>query len=141
MNNVQNNLTMTGSGTTKKLRFWVAPAVGVMRKNMNNIFCRAIYFAVWVLIVTFISGCDENPTRVELGMSTSELIEVKGTPLRISKCTLQDKIFTAYFYQNPESSYVVDSETDMVCELGIGRTEGFCYPGDYSDETVCEENE
>jgi hypothetical protein len=73
------------------------------------------------------SGADR---WVDLGTTTAELIGLRGQPERTRDRVERDRTFRTFYYADG-TSYVVDLKKDIVCEQGIGETEGYCYPCDY----------
>ena len=61
---------------------------------------------------------------VDLGDSTEKVIEEEGKPTEVSELKIKDKTFVTYFYKTSNSSYVIDKELNMVCELALGKTDG-----------------
>jgi hypothetical protein len=71
---------------------------------------------------------DRRPA--ELGMSSSELIKSRGQPDRTRDRTEAGRTFRTFYYTDG-TTYVVDIDRDIICEEGIGETDGYCYPCDY----------
>ena len=81
-------------------------------------------------------GCSTQPRTeagsplTNLGMTTAQLLERRGQPMRTSDRTERDRTFRTFYYADG-ATYIVDVKTDIVCEEGVGKTEGYCYPCDY----------
>jgi len=71
-----------------------------------------------------------NARSVELGTSAAELVALLGAPRRTQDRTAGNRSFRTFYYPN-DLSCVVDLATDIVCKVGIGETDGYCYPCTY----------
>jgi len=77
-------------------------------------------------------GCAAQPIAVdarsvELGTSSTDLVELLGSPSRVADRTRGDRTFRTFYYPNGLSC-VVDLTADVVCKVSVGETDGYCYP-------------
>ncbi len=84
-------------------------------------------------LVTFCSAVNAEPSKqkIDLGDSEKTLIEVRGKPDSIKELKLQDRTFKTFYYKNTNTFYVIDLKIGKICEIGLGETQGYCYPCDY----------
>ena len=88
--------------------------------------------AIWVITLVLLADyCIAGQANIKLGDSLDKLIEIEGEATRVSELTIKDKKFSTYFYQASNTSYVLDEESGMICEIVLGESEGYCYPCDY----------
>lgn len=91
---------------------------------------------ICLLLVTLAFNVSGQQTEVELGDIGESVVEKFGEPTEVKEIQMKDKVFFTYYYQNTNTSYVIDKKLNMVCEVALGKTEGFCYPCDYGPEAV-----
>lgn len=72
----------------------------------------------------------ETDREIDPGTTVAELIELRGEPDRINDRVERDRTFRTFYYADG-IFYVVDLGEDIVCEQGIGESNGYCYPCDY----------
>lgn len=97
---------------------------------MRNMIKGILFF----LAIFAQSICLADASDVELGDTAEKVVEILGAPNEISKLKTGDKTFITYYYEKNNSSYVIDVDFNLVCELALGRSEGFCYPCDYGPD-------
>ncbi|MFT7111175.1 MAG: hypothetical protein ACI843_002855 [Psychrobacter glaciei] len=93
---------------------------------MRNFIC--------LLLFTLAFNVSGQQAEIELGDTGESVLEKFGEPTETKEVQMKDKVFITYYYQNTNSSYVIDKKLNIVCETALGKTEGFCYPCDYGPE-------
>jgi len=91
-------------------------------------------YLIYLLLVSLAFNAFSQQAEIELGDTRESVLEKLGEPTETKEIEMRDKVFITYYYQNTNSSYVIDKNLNMVCELAVGKTEGFCYPCDYGPE-------
>ena len=87
--------------------------------------------AIITILILASSSCFAGTKNIDLGDSSEKLIKIMGKPTEVNELKIKDKIFVTYFYAKPNSSYVIDKKLNIVCELVLGKTRGYCYPCEY----------
>ncbi len=89
---------------------------------------------IYLLLATLAFNVSAQQEDVDLGDTGESVLAKLGEPTEIKEIQMKDKVFITYYYQNINSSYVIDKKLNIVCEAALGKTEGFCYPCDYGPE-------
>jgi len=89
------------------------------------------------LISLMLLGCAYMASAAELGLKVGEpldnLLEFAGDASIVEAFEYRETAFTRFYYQDLNRSFIINNETDNICDIAVGITGGNCFP--------CQENQ
>ena len=65
---------------------------------------------------------------IKIGDSLENLLESEGDATVVEELIDRGTSFVRFYYQDLNMSFIINKETDYICDIAIGITGGDCFP-------------